>query len=177
MTESIEAVVPRRNPVLRGIALVENVLIGLLLIAIVLVILAQVFFRYVLSQPLSWSTEVATGLMLYVAFIGFAIGVRDNAHVALNLFERRLGPRGLRAVRIVELLFLGGVLLALGIGTVQYISEQSDVTTPAGLPLWSILLAIPIGSALGVLHAVVEIVKPTPEDVVEEERELVGGGV
>jgi TRAP-type mannitol/chloroaromatic compound transport system permease small subunit len=60
---------------------------------------------------------------------------------------------------------------------VQYISEQSDVTTPAGLPLWSILLAIPIGSALGVLHAVVEIVKPTPEDVVEEERELVGGGV
>jgi TRAP-type C4-dicarboxylate transport system permease small subunit len=167
----------RRNRLLRGIAGFENILIGVLLVSIVLVILAQVFFRYVLSQPLSWSTEVATGLMLYVAFIGFAIGVRDNAHVALNLFEHRLGPRGLRAVRIVELVFLGGVLLALGLGTVQYINEQSDVTTPAGLPLWTILLAIPIGAALGVLHAVVEIVSPTPEEVIEDERELVGGGV
>jgi TRAP-type transport system small permease protein len=164
-----------RGRVLRAVAVFENVLIGLLLSAIVLVILTQVFFRYVLSQPLSWSTEVATGLMLYVAFIGFAIGVRDNAHVALNLFERRLGDRGLRVVRIVQLAFLGGVLLALGVGTVQYISEQSDVTTPAGLPLWTILVAMPIGSALGVLHVIVEIVSPTPEQIISEERELVGG--
>jgi TRAP-type C4-dicarboxylate transport system permease small subunit len=165
----------RRGPVLNGIALAENILIGLLLVGVVLVILTQVFFRYALDRPLSWSTEVATGIMLYVAFVGFAIGVRDNAHVTLNLFERRLTKRGRRIVRIVELVFLGGVLLALGIGTIQYISEQSDVTTPAGIPLWTILLAIPIGSVLGVLHAIVEIISPTPEKIFEEEHELVGG--
>ena len=163
---------------MRVLRVAENILIGVLLAATVLTILAQVFFRYVLSQPLSWSTEVATGLLLYIAFIGFAIGVRDNAHVALNLFERRLGDRGRRAVQIIELVALGGVLLALGIGTVQYMAEQSDVTTPAGLPLWLILLAIPMGATLGILHAVVQIVAPRPipaED--EEEVELVGGGV
>jgi TRAP-type transport system small permease protein len=162
----------------RVLRVAENVFIGVLLAATVLIILAQVFFRYALSQPLSWSTEVATGLLLYIAFIGFAIGVRDNAHVALNLFERRLGDRGRRAVQIIELVALGGVLLALGIGTVQYMAEQSDVTTPAGLPLWLILLAIPLGATLGILHAVVQIVWPQPipqED--EEEVELVGGGV
>jgi TRAP-type C4-dicarboxylate transport system permease small subunit len=162
----------------RAVATVENVLIGVLLVAIVLVILAQVVFRYVLSAPLSWSTEVATGLLVYVAFIGFAIGVRDNAHVALNLFERRLGDRGRRVVRTVELVFLGGVLLALGVGAVEYMAEQSDVTTPAGLPLWTILLAIPIGSGLGVLHALAEIIAPQPlPEAVEDEVELVGGGV
>jgi TRAP-type C4-dicarboxylate transport system permease small subunit len=172
-----QAGLPVRNPVLRAVAFFENVLIGLLLTAIVVVMLAQVTFRYILSQPLSWSTEVATGLMLYVAFVGFAIGVRDNAHVALNLFERRLNDRGRRVVRTVELVFLGWVLLALGIGTVQYISQQSDVTTPVGLPLWSILLAIPLGSALGILHVIVEIIHPTPPAILEQERELVGGGV
>jgi TRAP-type C4-dicarboxylate transport system permease small subunit len=162
----------------RALAVAENVLIGLLLIAIVVVILAQVTFRYVLSAPLSWSTEVATGLLLYVAFVGFAIGVRDNAHVALNLFERRLGDRGRRVVRTVELLFLGGVLLALGIGAVEYMAEQSDVTTPAGLPLWTVLLAIPVGSGLGVIHAIDGIIAPQPlPDAVEDEVELVGGAV
>jgi TRAP-type C4-dicarboxylate transport system permease small subunit len=143
--------------VVRVVAVAENILIGLLLIAIVAVILAQVFFRYALSQPLSWSTEVATGLLLYVAFVGFAIGVRDNAHVTLNLYERRLSERGRRIVRSAELLFLGGVLLALGVGTVQYMSEQWDVTTPAGLPLWTILFAVPLGSVLGIFHAVAEL--------------------
>jgi TRAP-type C4-dicarboxylate transport system permease small subunit len=170
--------VVRRNPVLRAIAFVENVLIGLILVAIVLVILTQVFFRYVLSQPLSWSTEVATGLLTYVAFVGFAIGVRDNAHVALNLFERRLSDRGRRIVRIVELVFLGGVSLCILIGSISYMSEQSDVTTPAGLPLWTILLALPVGSALAIFHAAVEIVAPQPVSAEEEhEVELVGGGV
>jgi TRAP-type C4-dicarboxylate transport system permease small subunit len=160
--------------VLRVVALTENILIGLLLIAIVAVVLAQVFFRYALGQPLSWSIEVATGLLLYVAFVGFAIGVRDNAHVTMNLYERRLSGRGRRLVRRVELVFLGGVLLALGVGAVQYMSEQRDVTTPAGLPLWTVLLAIPLGSALGVFHAVVEIVTPQP---VPADVELVGGAV
>ena len=158
---------------MRILRIVENVLIGLLLVATVLTILAQVFFRYVLAQPLSWSTEVATGLLLYIAFIGFAIGVRDNAHVALNLFERRLGERGRRVARIVELVALGGVLLALGIGTVQYMLEQSDVTTPAGLPLWTILLAIPLGAALGICHAIVQIVRQPAVAEVEETDEMV----
>src|SRR4051812_46506295 len=142
---------------MRILRTVENVLVGLLLVATVLTILAQVFFRYVLAQPLSWSTEVATGLLLYIAFIGFAIGVRDNAHVALNLFERRLGPRGRRAARILELVALGAVLLVIGIGAVLYMGEQRDVTTSAGLPLWTILLAIPLGAALGCVHAIAKI--------------------
>ena len=162
----------------RAVAAVENALIAVLLVAIVLVILAQVFFRYVLSQPLSWSIEVATGLLLYIAFIGFAIGVRDNAHVALNLFERRLGPRARRAVRIVELLALGGVLGAIGVGAIAYLHEQSDVTTAAGLRLWWILLAMPIGAALGCFHAVAEIVAVLrgAEVAALDPAEIGGGG-
>jgi TRAP-type C4-dicarboxylate transport system permease small subunit len=168
----------RKNPILKAIAVVENALIGLILVAIVLVILTQVFFRYALSEPLSWSNEVATGLLAYVAFIGFAIGVRDNAHVSLNLFERKLSDRGRRIVKAAELVFLGGVSLCILIGSINYMSEQSDVTTPAGLPLWTILLALPLGSALAIFHAIVEIVSPQPVSAEEEhEVELVGGGV
>jgi TRAP-type C4-dicarboxylate transport system permease small subunit len=171
---------------LRAVAAAENVLMGSLLVSIVLVILAQVVFRYVLARPLSWSIEVATGLLVYIAFLGLAIGVRDHAHVSLNLFERRLGPRGLRVVRIVEQLALAVVLAAIGIGAVTYLREQSDVTTPAGLRLWWILLAMPIGCALGCLHAVVgivDILRGTDRAGAEPEREAaaevarIGGGV
>lgn len=146
------------NPILRGVALFENALMVVLLLATVATILAQVFFRYALSQPLSWSTEIATDLLVYVAFIGFAIGIRDNAHVAMRLFEQRLGVGPRRVLRIVELLVLGAVLVSIGIGGAIYAWEQHDVLSPVGVPVWATFLPLPISAVLGSIHLVVELV-------------------
>jgi C4-dicarboxylate transporter DctQ subunit len=146
------------HPVLRAFAAVENVLMGLLLVGTVATILAQVFFRYALSRSLSWSTEVATDLLLYIAFVGFAIGVRDNAHVALHLLEDRWGRRSRRALRVFELVVLGGVVGAIGIGGAVYAYQQRDVVSPSDIPLWTVFLALPLGATLSVVHVVVEVV-------------------
>jgi TRAP-type transport system small permease protein len=148
----------RSTVALRALARFENGLMFVVLAGTVVVILAQIFYRYALEQPLSWSNEVATDLLVYVAFIGFAIGVRDNAHVALHLFENRLGLKARRGLRIGELLVLGTVLACVGLGGAIYLSEQSDVVSPVGIPLWTAFLPLPFGSALGLVHIAVEIV-------------------
>jgi TRAP-type C4-dicarboxylate transport system permease small subunit len=147
----------RSNAALRALVVFENVLMFVLLAGTVLVLLAQVFFRYALERPLSWSNEAATDLLVYVAFVGFAIGIRDNAHVALNLFERRLGTRPRRWLRIGELAVLGVVLSCIGIGGATYLWEQRDVVSPVGIPLWAAFLPLPIGAVLGMVHIVVEV--------------------
>jgi len=164
----------RAGAVLATVTMVENVVILLLLAATVLTILAQVLFRRFLDQPLSWSTEVATTLLVYIAFVGFAIGVRDNVHVAMRAFEDRFAPRVQRGFRIVELLVLGSVVAAIGIGGAVYAFEQRDVVTPAGLPLWSAFVALPIGCALGCLHVLIELVAVV-RGTVETAPPLVGG--
>ena len=146
------------HPILRALTVVENALIGVLLAGTALTILAQIFFRYVLSRSLSWSTEVATDLLIYIAFVGFAIGVRDNAHVALHLFESRLGTRSRRVLRIVELVILAAVVAAIGFGGAVYAYEQRDVASPIGIPLWTVFLALPLGGVLSLVHVAVEIV-------------------
>jgi TRAP-type C4-dicarboxylate transport system permease small subunit len=148
----------RSGLALNAVAIAENVVIMLLLSATVLTILAQIVFRRFLDQPLSWSTEVATQLLVYVAFVGFAIGVRDNVHVAMRAFENRFSTTVQRGLRVIELLVLGAVVAAIGIGGAIYAYEQRDVITPAGLPLWSAFAALPLGCALGLLHVLVELV-------------------
>jgi TRAP-type C4-dicarboxylate transport system permease small subunit len=148
----------RSNRPLRALAAVENALMFALLAGTVLTLLAQVFFRYALEKPLSWSNEAATDLLVYVAFVGFAIGIRDNAHVALNLFERRLGVASRRWLRIGELAVLGVVLSCIGIGGAEYLWEQRDVVSPVGIPLWAAFVPLPLGAALGMVHIVVEVV-------------------
>src|SRR5689334_21743341 len=138
----------------RALAWFENGLITLLLVATVVVILAQVFWRYALDRPLSWSTEIATDLLVYIAFVGFAIGVRDNAHVALRLFENKLGARPQRWLRIAELVVLGVVVACIGVGGAMYAYEQRDVVSPSGVPLWAAFLALPLGAALSLIHVI-----------------------
>jgi TRAP-type C4-dicarboxylate transport system permease small subunit len=159
---------------LRALTAAENVLILLLLSATVLTILAQVVFRRFLDQPLSWSTEVATTLLVYVAFVGFAIGVRDNVHVAMRVFEDRFSPAVQRTLRVVELLVMGAVVAAIGIGGAVYAYEQRGVVTPVGLPLWSAFAALPFGCALGCLHVLIELVAVL-RDRAESVQPQVGG--
>jgi TRAP-type C4-dicarboxylate transport system permease small subunit len=148
----------RSGVTLNSIAMMENAVILILLAGTVLTILAQVVFRRFLDQPLSWSTEVATELLVYVAFVGFAIGIRDNVHVAMRAFENRFSETVQRGLRMVELLVMGAVVAAIGIGGGIYAYEQRDVTTPAGLPLWIAFAALPVGCALGCLHVLIELV-------------------
>ena len=47
-------------------------IVGLLLLAIVLITLWQVFSRYIMDAPVTWSDEVAQLLLVWATFLGAA---------------------------------------------------------------------------------------------------------
>ncbi len=65
----------------------------LFMAGISVVIIAQVFFRYVLGSSISWSEELARYLMIWMALVGASVAVRQGAHVGVTLLVERLGPR------------------------------------------------------------------------------------
>ena len=44
----------------------------------------QVFTRYALRNPLFWTTEVSCFMLVYMIFLGAAVALRRNEHVALD---------------------------------------------------------------------------------------------
>jgi len=56
------------------------------LIAVIICVLAQVFGRYVLNDTPTWAEQTALLLILYVAMLGTAVGVRDAGHIGLESF-------------------------------------------------------------------------------------------
>jgi TRAP-type C4-dicarboxylate transport system permease small subunit len=69
---------------------------GLLLLfmaGISVVIIVQVFFRYVLGSSISWSEELARYLMIWMAMVGASVAIRQGAHVGVTLLVERLGSK------------------------------------------------------------------------------------
>lgn len=61
-------------------------LAGGLLGAMVMMILAQVFYRYVLNDSLSWTEEMAKFSMVWIAFLVAPWVYRENLNVSIQMF-------------------------------------------------------------------------------------------
>ena len=131
----------------------------LVLVAMICLVSAQVFFRYVLNLPITWSEELATYLFAWLIFLGATVSIRRNEAPALNLLGDRLPRRAasvLHAVRELLALAISAALLWKGIGACIDMMAQRSPTmqVPMGIPL----LVVPIAAAGLVLHYVARIV-------------------
>ena len=67
----------------------EEILGSILLVAICLVATLQVVSRYILSQPFSWTEELATYLFVFLSCVGAALALKKNEHFAVILITYR----------------------------------------------------------------------------------------
>jgi TRAP-type mannitol/chloroaromatic compound transport system permease small subunit len=134
-----------------------------LILAMVLVISANVAMRYLFSIGTVAMQELEWHLLVPVAMFGCAYGLRHRAHVRVDLLYERFGPRT-RAV--VDLLV--AVLVTLAAGIVAWLSTGFVVAAweigegspdPGGLAnRWVVKAAVPLGFALIVLQGLAEAI-------------------
>src|SRR5437764_490337 len=64
----------------------------LLLVAEVVLLLANVLYRYALHDPLTWADELASMLFIWLAMLGAVIALRRGEHMRLTTFVARMSP-------------------------------------------------------------------------------------
>ena len=137
--------------------LVEQGLLGLGT-AMILVVAAQVFFRYVLNQSLFWSEELARYILVWLTFLGASVAYRRNAHPRIDLFSSRLGGPPARAMRIGAHLVAAaffGLLVVYGAQFAYFVRLQ--ISPALQLPKWIVMLVLPLSGVLLMLHAAAAI--------------------
>ena len=83
-----------------------------LVLAVLIIMSAQVFFRYVLNSSLQWSEEASIWAMIWMVFIGSVVVMRNWEHIYIPTVIR-LFPLKIRIWLIVLSHFLVGVFLSV----------------------------------------------------------------
>ena len=81
-----------------------------------------VFTRYVLGIGSFWPEPIAIFLAIQVTFYGAAACYRANAHIAIDMFTRRLGPAVHRMADWLVLLLMAAIsifMIVYGVSLVQ----------------------------------------------------------
>ena len=131
----------------------NRAIVALALAAIFVIVFVNVVLRYGFGWSLAWAEETARFLMVFGAFAGAGLALREGRLVEIDLFVATL-PRPLRlAIRWATVLAMGGfmaALLWLGIRFVDFGWPKETMATQIsrGIPY----LSIPIGAALFLVH-------------------------
>lgn len=109
----------------RGIAQIERAIAIACLTALSGVLIAQIFFRYVLRQPLFWAEELALGLMFLMTFIGLSLLVHSGRLVAVTPLSAHLSTQAARSVSIFVQTIVAVLSALLAYFAFQYVSNPA----------------------------------------------------
>jgi len=131
------------------------------------IVIAGVFFRYVLLQPIGWSEEAARYLMIWAASLAVSLGIMKGEHVGLTFIVGAFPPKLKRFASVLTnlaiLVFLW-VLTERGYEIAMRGQQQASSLLGVSM-VWS-LIAVPIAGVLAMLQTVFLILRKsfTPSD-------------
>ena len=136
----------------------------LLMFCLVSAVLWQVFSRYILSSPSSWTEEVARFLLIWIGMLGASYAFRQQAHLGLELLPGKLDGAAARLLRYFTLaiivLFAGTVLIAGGGNLVALTWELRQYSPVLGMPIAWVYSVVPLTGVLVLFYCLVQALEP-----------------
>jgi TRAP-type transport system small permease protein len=136
-------------------------IIAALLLAITLLVVAQVFFRFVLSSPLPWPEELARLVFFYLVFVGGALASLHGDHISIEVVDSAVDEDGRSAlfVSVARGLVVVAIMGVAVYGGVQVAPRAHRIAlSGTGLPRSLMTMAVITGSALMGLDALVRVI-------------------
>ncbi len=131
----------------------ETGVIILLVSVMTIVVFLQVVYRYVLTQPLHWSEEMARYLFVWLSILGAALGLQRRGHFGLDLFYRMLPSRERRILEWIIYLLMGTVIFVILFQGIKLVQKTIPQESPAmAISMGWAYACLPVGATLMAIH-------------------------
>ncbi len=150
----------------RAVAAVVEPLAAILVVVEIGILAAGVFTRYVLGNPLVWSDELATIILLWLAMLGSVVAYQRGEHISLTVLLRRASPGVRHVMETIASVVTALFVIELMPATLRFFQqEQIDLTPALSIPQSYVILSIIIGLALILLLALIRLAEGDPKTV------------
>lgn len=137
---------------------------GLSILAIAAIMTYEVVARYIFSRPTYWALEIVSYLLVATAALGMGYVMQRNAHVAVDVVERRLPQLGRAVTYRLTLLMAAIFALVLtwaGIEQTRHAYKLGEVSlTPLAMRMWIPIALVPVGGVLLLLQVLLMLLSP-----------------
>jgi TRAP-type C4-dicarboxylate transport system permease small subunit len=133
----------------------ERLLVCCFLSLFSVVLILQVFMRFVLRDPLSWPEEFSRYLLIWTAFIGSSLAVKEARFINIDilpLMATGVVRKALHLVMHLGFLVFCGLAIYFSYDFILRIASSGQVSPAMGIPMWIVYMAAPVGLGLAALR-------------------------
>ena len=146
------------------IDIADKVFCGILFLAtgaMLVIGTAQVFWRFVLHSPLSWSEELLRYLYVWATLLGIGVGIHRGAFTTVTIFsdwvqkKSRLGGFAIQILSLLAQIVFFVILTCFGFKLAQRGLTQLSPTMR--IPMGLVYAVQPVGGVLGVIYSIIKL--------------------
>ena len=145
---------------------------AVLLTFMTVLVLIQVFSRYILNSPVAFTEELVRYSLIWTGFIGAAYAFSTRAHMSLTLIRDKFTGRAHTALLVV----IDGLILLMAIfvftigGFKLAVSASREFSALLGIPRSLVYSIAPISGVFIVLAQIINIYEDVPGEKVESKE-------
>jgi len=135
-----------------------------LVLGMAVLVVFNVFYRYVLNDPIVWSDEIIMLMLLSLTYLGAALAASQRGHISVELLEslvKKQGETALKKLRLIQDLVIVAVLGVISLYAFKIArfsqDQQTDVMLLSYFWVYFIL-------CLGMIFMILMIFKRIYED-------------
>ncbi|MGM0904036.1 MAG: TRAP transporter small permease [Bacillota bacterium] len=139
-----------------GLYKIEKLLAVIFCLIILISLSAGVLFRYVLSNPLTWSDETAIFSLVWLTFIGGSMSIKRKDAPAITLFIDRFSGVALKVLVVIStlaVLIFVGYLFYLSVVWLSSPNILIQKSSSMQMPMIYAYLSVPVSFLFMTIHA------------------------
>ncbi|NOZ62305.1 MAG: TRAP transporter small permease [Calditrichaeota bacterium] len=147
-----------------------------LMAAMVLDVTWQVFTRFILKNPSSFTEELAGFLLIWIGLLGSSYALYTRAHLGIDILTYKTTGLKRKIVEIVIYLiviaFAFFVLVVGGYNLVRMTFHLNQISSAMGIKVGYVYLVIPITGLLFILYSIGFIIEAVKKERLVTERKI-----
>jgi TRAP-type C4-dicarboxylate transport system permease small subunit len=156
-----------------GIDLVLRRFLIILMALIVLAVTWQVFTRFIIQDPSSYTEELARFLLIWIGILGAAYALRTRAHLGIDLISQRVGEKDRKRIQVTVystvIFFAFFVMVVGGIRLVNITFSLNQISAAMGIRMGYIYTVLPLSGILMIIYSLLLMFDSSEQPAVEGE--------
>jgi TRAP-type C4-dicarboxylate transport system permease small subunit len=157
--------------VTKRISKVLEIFLIILMSVIVIDVTWQVFTRFILQDPSSFTEELAGFLLIWIGLLGASYAVYTKAHLGIDILARKMDVAGRRVLDTViysiVILFSFFILVLGGLRLVNITFTLNQISPAMGLPMGYVYIVLPLTGILIIYYSIVVIISTFKSESLE----------
>lgn len=127
----------------------------LLIATLIIVVTAQIVWRYFLKDPLLWTDEFSRYTFIWLSYLSAAIVFREHNHISIDILYAALPSKAQKVIdKLNSILYLAFFIFVLSVAREIIPVVMKQITPTLGMKMGYVYLAFPVSVIVMIINLI-----------------------